>query len=216
MDGTAAPLLGDVLPVELVNTVWADRDGVHDALATPASALAWVRAVRDRLGPRPPAVDEWVQGAPAGLDVAAAEDLRRLRDALRRLAADATGDTRTTGPAVPDRRAALDVLDRACAAAPTWSSLTWPDGGAPHRVVHGDAPAASVLLAGLAEDGVAFFAGEQASLLRACHGPGCVLYFTQQHPRREWCSAGCGNRARVARHYRRHHTPPTTHREATR
>ena len=40
--------------------------------------------------------------------------------------------------------------------------------------------------------------------LRACLGPGCVLYFVQQHPRREWCSAGCGNRARVARHYHRH------------
>nr|WP_279582460.1 CGNR zinc finger domain-containing protein [Fodinicola feengrottensis] len=24
-------------------------------------------------------------------------------------------------------------------------------------------------------------------------------------PRREWCSASCGNRARVARHYDRHH-----------
>ncbi|MGW4623748.1 CGNR zinc finger domain-containing protein, partial [Streptomyces sp. NPDC004592] len=26
--------------------------------------------------------------------------------------------------------------------------------------------------------------------------------------RREWCSPTCGNRMRVARHYRRHHTPP--------
>jgi predicted RNA-binding Zn ribbon-like protein len=30
------------------------------------------------------------------------------------------------------------------------------------------------------------------------------LYFVKRHPRREWCSAGCGNRARVARHYHRH------------
>ena len=29
----------------------------------------------------------------------------------------------------------------------------------------------------------------------------CVQYFVKDHPRREWCSAACGNRARVARHY---------------
>jgi len=38
----------------------------------------------------------------------------------------------------------------------------------------------------------------------ACGGPGCVPYFTKKDPRRAYCSAGCGNRARVARHYRLH------------
>ncbi|MFD2356647.1 CGNR zinc finger domain-containing protein [Nonomuraea ferruginea] len=28
-----------------------------------------------------------------------------------------------------------------------------------------------------------------------------MLYFLRDTPRREWCSAGCGNRARAARHY---------------
>jgi predicted RNA-binding Zn ribbon-like protein len=33
----------------------------------------------------------------------------------------------------------------------------------------------------------------------------CVLLFTATHPRRQWCSPSrCGNRARVARYYRRH------------
>lgn len=52
------------------------------------------------------------------------------------------------------------------------------------------------------------FAGPDQERLKACLAPGCVLYFMQNHPRREWCSAGCGNRARVARHYRRHHHGP--------
>jgi predicted RNA-binding Zn ribbon-like protein len=38
--------------------------------------------------------------------------------------------------------------------------------------------------------------------LRACQGPGCVLFFIRDR-RREWCSHGCGNRARAARHYAR-------------
>ena len=48
-----------------------------------------------------------------------------------------------------------------------------------------------------------------ANLARATHAPGCVLYFVQDHPRREWCSTACGNRARVARHYDRHHRQAT-------
>jgi CGNR zinc finger len=42
-----------------------------------------------------------------------------------------------------------------------------------------------------------------ATKLRACHAPGCVLYFVKSHPRRAWCSEACGNRARAARHYER-------------
>jgi hypothetical protein len=42
-----------------------------------------------------------------------------------------------------------------------------------------------------------------AALLRACGAPGCVLMFLKDHPRREWCSNACGNRARQARHYDR-------------
>nr|WP_137969774.1 CGNR zinc finger domain-containing protein [Streptomyces antimycoticus] len=39
-------------------------------------------------------------------------------------------------------------------------------------------------------------------------GPNCLLFFVKHHARREWCSPACGNRVRVARHYRRHHTGP--------
>lgn len=183
---TSAPLLGEPAPVELMNTVWADRAGVHDALATPDEALVWLRAVL----PDPPTPD--------------LDRLRLLRDALRRLAAERTGDPRpSTGSAVPTRAAALRVLDDACAAAPTWSSLRWEPGEEPRREVRSAAAPDRVLIGGLAEQAVRFFAGAQAAELRACLAPGCVLYFVRHHPRREWCSAGCGNRARVARHYRR-------------
>ena len=35
---------------------------------------------------------------------------------------------------------------------------------------------------------------------------GLIRFFVRDHPRKRWCSAACGNRARVARHYRRHHS----------
>jgi predicted RNA-binding Zn ribbon-like protein len=201
-----APLLGEVAPVELMNTVWADRDGVHDSLAQEGAALAWLRAIRPRLSPLPSSVDTWLGAArPDGLpDVVDA--LCRLRDALRRLAADATADPRAAAAsAISTPEVALDVLERSCAAAPTWSTLRWVAGAEPTRAVCTRATAGQVLVAAFAERAVELFAGGLRPQLRACLAPGCVLYFAKEHPRREWCSAGCGNRARVARHYQRHH-----------
>jgi predicted RNA-binding Zn ribbon-like protein len=50
---------------------------------------------------------------------------------------------------------------------------------------------------------MALLAGPDASRIRACQAPGCVLFFLAERRRRDWCSPACGNRARVARHYRR-------------
>jgi predicted RNA-binding Zn ribbon-like protein len=52
-----------------------------------------------------------------------------------------------------------------------------------------------------ARESITLLGGPDAAKLRACHAPGCVLYFVKTHPRREWCSIACGNRARAARHY---------------
>jgi len=162
-----------MLPVELMNTIWADRDGVHDALDdTPEGAT----------------------GRP---------ELRCLRDALRRLAADATDDDRPAGQSpVAAVAAAVDEVNRAAAAAPRWKVLLHDGDGWDRRVASAHDPAAAEL-ATIAEQAIDLFGGPGRADLRACHAPGCVLYFVKEHPRREWCSAACGNRARVARHYRR-------------
>ena len=91
---TFAPLLGGPLPVELMNTIWADRDGVHDALADPDEALAWLSAVASRMdlpsltiSPESPSR----QSPPCpGCCAACATPSRRL-------AADVTGDDRRPG-----------------------------------------------------------------------------------------------------------------------
>jgi predicted RNA-binding Zn ribbon-like protein len=41
--------------------------------------------------------------------------------------------------------------------------------------------------------------------IRKCSNPACLLYFRDRSGRRRWCSmAICGNRAKVAAHWRRH------------
>ncbi|MEU4550147.1 CGNR zinc finger domain-containing protein [Nonomuraea dietziae] len=204
--GTRAPLLGEALPVELMNTIWADRDGVHDALDEPVAAMAWLHAVA-------PCLDHL---SVADLDALAPDDLDhltrrlvRLRDALRRLAAEATGDPRSAAAsATRDLQAAVTAVNEAAGALPRWSALVWTPGGPPARHTRTSGQPAAATVSAIAEEAIALFGHDDRLRLRACLGPGCVLYFLKNHPRREWCSAACGNRARGARHYQRHRRHP--------
>lgn len=62
------------------------------------------------------------------------------------------------------------------------------------------------LLVPIAESAADLLSTGHLTLVRKCHNPACVLFFydtTKNHARR-WCSmTGCGNRAKVAAHYRR-------------
>jgi predicted RNA-binding Zn ribbon-like protein len=188
-----ATLIGEPLPVELINTARIGRDGMQDALVEDSAVAVWLDAVADRLPAEArTSVDQ------AGPDVAAR--LRELRDALRRLAADVTDDPRSPA-GLPARQDAIDTIN---ALASTWPELTWPVDGEPAREWRAAGPPAGLAVSVIAHQAVELFAGAQRAQLRACLAPGCNRYFLKQHPRREWCSAVCGNRVRVARHYRRH------------
>ena len=81
-------------------------------------------------------------------------------------------------------------------AGPDHSPATWAlPAGDLARPIHGAAEA----VAGLLTDPVP---------VRACGGQGCGWLFADPHDRRRWCTmAICGNRAKAARHARRHRTP---------
>jgi predicted RNA-binding Zn ribbon-like protein len=186
---TQAPVLGEPLPVELMNTVWADSDGVHDALATDDEAAAWLATVAAR-------ADVASADPFGGIDAAdidqLARRLRRLRDALRRLAAEVTADPRPAANSpVADLKAAVAEVNRAAAATPRWWTLNWTAGAQPSRTAHAAKLPPYALVSQIAEEAVTLFADPQQPYLRACLAPGCVLYFTRTHPRREWCSPAC-------------------------
>lgn len=185
------------LSLEFVSTIRADRSRSIDLLSDVDGMTAWVRE------------------RAADLDVdpgfTATEELReetvRLRRAVRALFA------RAVAPEPPSRADATDLpgfaesmaLVNACAlAAPRAPQLVW--NGEPSLVAVPAVPAEpSVRVrAALATAAVEFLAGPDREQLRTCQAPRCVLYFVKEHPRQEWCSAACGNRARAARHYREH------------
>jgi predicted RNA-binding Zn ribbon-like protein len=169
---------------------------VYDALDTVANLQAWLTAVRPGGdGPSPDASD--------------LERFRALRDALRRLAAVLTDDTRPSAASpITDVGRAIAEVNRAAALAPAQPRLTLQNGRLRLAPASQASPAQRAL-SSIAGEAMTLMAAEDQVGLRACEAPGCVLYFVTSHPRREWCSTACGNRARAARHYQRHHTTPS-------
>ncbi|MDT0386006.1 CGNR zinc finger domain-containing protein [Streptomyces dubilierae] len=176
--------------------VTVDRGRTRDALADDAGATAWLRAIGDRLTSR--------TGLQADrFDEAAVPVAGALRDALRRLAAEATDDPRP--PATAPDLARSEAIATLNATAEVWPQLVWPEGGRPSVAYRGSGTSARLAVQLIAHQAVELFAGPDRDRLRPCLAPNCLLFFLKNTPRREWCSPACGNRVRVARHYRRHH-----------
>lgn len=187
--GRAWVLPDEPLPVRLMSTIHADPDGVHDELRTPADVDEWLDAA---------GVDR--AGTPASTSELARA--RTLRDAVRRLAAHVTRDSRqAASSATTGLEAALDQLNATAAELPA-PLLALRDGQLEVGPPAGSSPVTTGL-ARVAVESVGLLGGPDAARLRACYAPGCVLYFIKAHPRREWCSVACGNRVRAARHYQR-------------
>lgn len=186
------PLTGEPLPLELVNTTYI-RGGLRghlvDALAGPGDLDRWLAAHREQFDP--PLSQALEHSEPA--DRAHLEAFLELRHALRELAAARTSG-RTPDPAhTAVVNAAARLAARWWEIGPSFEAVARSPESDPRRRALGEVGAAAVAL----------FSGEQADRLRACAAPGCILYFVRTHARREWCTAGCGNRVRVARHSRR-------------
>jgi predicted RNA-binding Zn ribbon-like protein len=141
-------------------------------------------------------------------DEAARVAVVEVRTAIRALFARAVlpgSPSSADAGRLPSARQALDRLNAASGLVPVAPRLEWPDSGTPTAVhaVSGAAPPADRLAAVLARAAIAFLAGPERELLRACPAPRCVRYFVKEHARQEWCKPSCGNRARVARHHAR-------------
>jgi predicted RNA-binding Zn ribbon-like protein len=171
-------------PVRLTATIWADTTGLHDDFAGPSDVDAWLDAVG--LGRQ-------------GAETTPAEFRRavHLRDALRRLVAYVTDDERPATTALTVEHA-IDTINAAAAKLPPTQLQLTKDGL--HLAVTPTASPITAALAQIARE-TQQLVTDNGSSLRACYAPGCVLYFTKTHPRREWCSIACGNRTRAARHY---------------
>ncbi|MFC4112005.1 CGNR zinc finger domain-containing protein [Nonomuraea zeae] len=187
------------LSLEFVSTVRADRSGLIDTLSDADGLTAWARDHAAELGLDP--------------GFSATEESRqetvRLRLAVRALFARAVAPgppSRADAADLPGFEEALALVNATALAAPTAPALSWDGEAEPelHTVPAVPADASARLRARLAAAAMELLASPDRALLRTCQAPRCVLYFIREHPRQEWCSTACGNRARAARHYREH------------
>jgi predicted RNA-binding Zn ribbon-like protein len=181
------PLTGEPLALDLVNTRPCTPDGPVDLIATAEGLRTWLGLQADRL-----------DGALTDGDLAAALDaVHEVREH-----AAAAIDQARRGLRPPED--ALRGLNRAQRAAPAVRALAW-DGAAVTAVPRREGPPGVRLAAVLAEAVAELLTDPAVTTVRECAADDCVMLFLPAHPRRRWCSAArCGNRARVARHYRRH------------
>lgn len=187
-DGRPTP--GEPLAIAFANTRYAVHGTLHEGLASPAHLAAWLRA-----NAALPASPNLAATGPSDLDDAGLAAFVGLRDAIRSLIQSALDGE-------PPHARDLRLLNAAAGTAPAWPVLRFHD-GVPGIVERTAETAARTALGAIARDAVRVLGGARRDAVRACQAPGCVQYFLKDHPRREWCCAACGNRARVARHYQR-------------
>ncbi|WP_436759980.1 CGNR zinc finger domain-containing protein [Streptosporangium sp. V21-05] len=191
------------LALELASTIRHDGDGgVADDLATLQGTARWIREQAGDIGD----IGDIADGLTA--DESLRSEVVALRQAVRALFAHAV---RPGPPSPADAHRLMPVdqalarLNAAAGGEPVTPRLDWPSGGVPAtRLLSAEKDPRLRLVAALARAAIDFLAGPRREDLRACTAPRCVRYFVKRHGRQEWCKPSCGNRARAARHYRRH------------
>jgi predicted RNA-binding Zn ribbon-like protein len=139
---------------------------------------------------------EWRRKSGASRVVERAHSLRAaLRDMLERIIAKKP---------IPDGALAAvnDVLERS----PRVERLVRTDGSIQRRVSRA-VQRPEDLLASVAESTADLLCEGDLRLIKKCGNPVCILFFydSTKNRRRRWCSMDvCGNRMKVAAHYRRH------------
>lgn len=177
-DGTdPRPLLGEPLPLDLLNTHWIEGGQLQDLLSTQAGVAIWLRsAAIAETGSVP--VDESLTRA-----------LRAARSIIEAIARD---------PEDAEARSAFNaVLTRG-------HRQTTLGAAGPMTMVVVDDPAWTVPW--LAAEGYLTLLRQGPDRIRQCRHPQCVLWFfdTSRSGQRRWCSMSiCGNRTKAERHANR-------------
>ncbi|MGW0933851.1 CGNR zinc finger domain-containing protein [Streptomyces sp. NPDC002666] len=177
------PLTGEPIALDLLNTRWIDAEGHHDLLHSAEGLAVWLAS---------PSVRTQTGHTPLKADRTTLDALLRTRTVLDTLVLQ--------GQPAPEQAAAElnEVLDHG-----RIRRLLGPD-GSPQSVV--EVPEPSWAPAWYAAENWLLLVAERPDRIRPCANDACVLHFydASKNGTRRWCSmAGCGNRAKAARHYAR-------------
>lgn len=178
---TPAPRVSGALAIDFANTVACDACGVGDALSRSEGFDQWLRAH--------PEVR--VRSLTLG-------ELSRLRTFRRDLRVTFRAAARRTPPPAH----ALGGMNRVARRFRVERALRWRDGAWEVEERSSESDPVLRLAGKLCESAFAAIVGRGSGRLRECQGPRCAHFILARTRTQLWCSpTGCGNRARVARHY---------------
>ncbi|MFF5635786.1 CGNR zinc finger domain-containing protein [Streptomyces sp. NPDC012825] len=186
----APPIHGEPLPLEFANTVLPVRGELRNGIGTPEQLAWWLTACGDRIATP---LSGHALHAITSADI---EQFAALRQATRGLL-----DSRVHQ--CPPHPWDVALVNRVSSVGRPWPQLLWTDGAPPSAQDVCTAPPLVRVQVEIAHALIELLSGGSGVELRACEAPGCVFFFDHARSRRAWCSTGCGNRARVARHYAR-------------
>jgi len=171
----------DEAALDVANTVAVSGGVEHDLLQPEDEYERWAAAAATSpaLGP---------EEATTLLDARAR--VLELREHIREV-------LRAAAATEPLPEAGVAALNGASRAAPRWPELSG------ERVIgeHAHGHAVDRLLAAYARSAMRV-AADTTAQVRVCGAPSCGMFYRPRRLRQRWCSEQCGNRARVARHYR--------------
>ena len=171
------------LSVDFANTVGCEACRSSDALASAEAFLRWNRAH---------------PGLPS---LSVSDHVLRELKVLRRDLRDAF-ECRVQGAA--PRPALLRRINRWLGRSSTHLRVGFAKGRWHFEEVAGVARPEQRWESTVARAGVSLLGGPLAPRLRKCQAPGCAHFLVGRKSGQLWCSpTGCGNRVRVARHYRK-------------
>jgi predicted RNA-binding Zn ribbon-like protein len=173
------PLVGEPLPLDLVNTRWVDDDGAHDLLEFPGGLAIWL----------------------ASADLAGA--VPESDETLAALVATRAALFALVQPGETDPERAREMLNETLRHGQIRRVL---GKNGPESVVETDAP--GWLAAWQAAESYLQLLDANPARIRKCANPECTLRFydVSKAGARRWCSmAVCGNRAKSRSHYARQH-----------
>lgn len=177
--------LGEPLAIDLANTIMVVKETEEiDLLGSDEEFRDWLEHERPRLGE-------------CSFALGRLEEIRAMRGAVRELFAAAAH-----AEALPS--AAVDLVNAASAIAPVAPQLDLSSEGGPRLVEMDSMEGISDLVGAVARSAIRLIGDQGEAPINLCGAPSCGMFFVG---RRRWCCAACGNRARVARHYRRHAQP---------
>jgi predicted RNA-binding Zn ribbon-like protein len=194
--------VGNQLCLDFINTQFVVNGRPVDLLTTFSDLVTWLVQIHLLTGEEGKKIErQWGRKAEGTQTLEQARAFRvTLREMVERIAA---------GRPVP--QAAIKAINEMLRYRIGYPQLTRRSGKF-EREFQAESQDANQLLGLLAEAATNLLCTCDFSLIKKCQSPLCVLFFydTTKNHARHWCSMTiCGNRSKVAAHYRRHRSQST-------